>query len=154
MEIIAIKPKANKNFFYLVAIFHLLAILAVLITGLPPEVKIILLATVGLCYWHLRKNLHSWYKQSIEIAYHEDIGSQRKMFIAKKGWLLKAKDSPKSSWQEAKLESHSILLDFYILLTFTTSGRRQKIHLPILKGDINQDDFRKLKVLLRFGTDT
>ena len=116
-----------------------------------------------------------------EIIYRDDLSSRKKRSQIKQrfGWQIISNVGTSAGIESAGIESagiesagiesagmegagirnespaillpQSIVLGFYILLVFRLQDSGRVIHLPIFSFDISKDDFRALKILLRFN---
>lgn len=159
MQILTIDTVVSKKVLFLIIAVHLLASIAVIISGLLLGLKLVALGLLLLSCLSLLNKYRQSYRLCSAITYHDDIASQKRTSSAKRGWQIK--DSS-GQWQDATLKEHNILLDFYISLVFVTTGgdpserdkqahhKTHQIHVPLIRGDISEDSFRALKVLLRY----
>ena len=170
-EIIRIKISPSTTFKLLLAAVHVAAVIAVVISGLYLGVKLLLAGLVIINYLMMyRKYRRDNPIIPQEIIYRDDLSSNKKRSQIKQrfGWQI-ISNVGMSAGVSTGIEStgiesagirnespaillpQSIVLGFYILLVFRLQDSGRVIHLPIFSFDISKDDFRALKILLRFN---
>ena len=170
-EIIRIKISPSTTFKLLLAAVHVAAVIAVVISGLYFWMKLLLAGLVIISYLMMyRKYRRDNPTIPQEIIYRDDLSSNKKRSQIKQrfGWQI-ISNVGMSAGVSTGIEStgiesagirnespaillpQSIVLGFYILLVFRLQDSGRVIHLPIFSFDISKDDFRALKILLRFN---
>ena len=132
-KIINIELESSVRFLALVLSVHLLACCALLLSGLGWWIRIPLIIII----------LGHWYRiyrgsKRIRLVYDDKEGGR---------WLVKDQDN---EWQLAELSPGTRCFRFYVLLVLKLKHSGRLVHLPLLPGDISPNDFRRLRVLLRF----
>ena len=180
-EIIRIRITPSTTFKLLLAAVHVAAVIAVVISGLYFWMKLLLAGLVIINYLMMyRKYRRDNPTIPQEIIYRDDLSSNKKRSQIKQrfGWQIisnvgmsagvstgiESTGIESTGIESAGIESagirnespaillpQSIVLGFYILLVFRLQDSGRVIHLPIFSFDISKDDFRALKILLRFN---
>ena len=152
-EIIRIKITPSTTFKLLLAAVHVAAIIAIVISGLYVWMKLLLTGLVIINYLMMyRKYRRDNPIIPQEIIYRDDLSSSKKRSQIKQrfGWQIMSNAGIRNEIP-AILLPQSIVLGFYILLVFRLQDSGRVIHLPIFSFDVAKDDFRALKILLRFN---
>ena len=170
-EIIRIKITPSTTFKLLLAAVHVAAIIAIVISGLYVWMKLLFVGLVIINYLMMyRKYRRDNPIIPQEIIYRDDLSSSKKRSHIKQrfGWQIIRSAGVSGGIESADIESagvsagirnespaillpQSIVLGFYILLVFRLQDSGRVIHLPIFSFDVAKDDFRALKILLRFN---
>ena len=166
-EIIRIKITPSTTFKLLLAAVHVAAVVAIVINGLYFWIKFLLVGLVIINYLTMyRKYRKDNPITSQEIIYRDDLSSSKKRSHIKQrfGWQIIRNTGVSAGIESAGIRNagirneipaillpQSIVLGFYILLVFRLQDSGRVIHLPIFSFDVAKDDFRALKILLRFN---
>ncbi len=170
-EIIRIRITPSTTFKLLLAAVHVAAAIAIVISGLYLGLKLLLAGLVIISYLLMyRKYRRDNPTIPQEIIYRDDLSSSKKRSQIKQrfGWQIISnvgtsagvsagmegagiRNAGIRNESPAILLPQSIVLGFYILLVFRLQDSGRVIHLPIFSFDISKDDFRALKILLRFN---
>lgn len=127
--LIHLSIKASRSLFAILALVHLLAAISLLLSSLDWMVKLlIILALIAHWYYSRPKPTGLIYKD-------------------KNQWFIKTGDG---NWQAADLSPKTLCFRFYVLLVLRLKHPAKLVYLPLLAGDIAAEDFRRLRVLLKF----
>lgn len=156
-EVISVDITKHKILQGLIITIHLLALAAVYSSGLHLIVKLILTIPL-LAIWIVTQRKYIKQRGEYQIlSYFDDLPTAKTSpEVAKMiGWRVR---SSADEWINLELQSSSVLLNFFMILTFVIqrrddeqSERQQIIQLPLINGDILSEEFRALKVLLKFS---
>ncbi|MBE8182102.1 MAG: hypothetical protein HAW61_01100 [Candidatus Portiera sp.] len=155
-EIFSVDISNTRQLRRLITIIHLLALVALAISGLHLSIKLLIATLVILTWIALNYKYIKQRSNYRELAYFDDLASIKNSpaTVATSGWRIR---NSTNQWINLDLQSSSVFLDTYILLSFSVvrdqdiKHRRQEIiQLPLVTGDLLADNLRALKVFLRF----
>jgi hypothetical protein len=129
---LTIEIGASRRLTYLVAAIHLLAVGAVLLAGISwsYRVPIIFSLVMSMGFY-----LKTWPRQKVKLRCRADGGLA----------LWAAED-----WDEARVLPDTLVLPWCGILRYQRTGRPRPETCVILPDSLNGDDFRQLRVWLKF----
>lgn len=129
---LTIEIGASRRLTYVVAAIHLLAVGAVLLADISWSYRVPLILSLAMS---MRFYLKTWPRRKVKLRCRADGGLD----------LRAAED-----WGEARLLPDTLVLPWCGILRYQRSVRRRPETCVILPDSLDADDFRRLRVWLRF----